>query len=325
MMRKSTERATATGRLKITKRIKKGKYMFKINKHRSDNEVILYKSVKQKKFSIVFLFFVALLMIFIALVPCFKNMFLGKIDFNSVFAYKYSIYILMSIIPIFIMMTVDHIFNCIVITDKNILIRKGISGKLYIIDFNDISAYQHEARTYKKITSNYIYIHMKSGKRISTGSLNVKSDNLTSLIEILNCKIEKVIKSQNVYNAQCKQKNYSVCNSEVRRNLVLPIICVAPFIIGLTMSALYFGGINKMGEQLNIEVHGIVTSKSYNKNTRGGTTTYDFTINETGQNKEYRVPVSYDIYTRFQNNDSITIIAKKGILGIVYDELIRNY
>ena len=166
--------------------------------------MILYKAVKQKKPSIVFVFFVALRMLFVLVVPCFKNLFLGKIDFNSASVYKNSTFTLMLLIP-------------------------------------------------------------------------------------------------------------------------LSIMSIAPFIISLIMSALYFGGINKVGKQLNIEVHGTVTSKSYQKNTRGGGNTYDFIITEIGQNKEYNLHVSYDVYTHFQNNEYIAINAKKGILGIIYDVEVRNY
>jgi hypothetical protein len=178
-----------------------------------NDEVILFK-VNKKKWFIPFMLVFCPLWILCAMffiVPCYKNMFLGSISFDSHNTYILSIFAMIGLVPIAILTPISYIFNRFVITDQRIYIRKGLSGILHIINYSDIFAYQHIRQNSKGISSHFIYIYLKSGKRVSSGNLYIKDENINELIEVMNSKIENTISSRKQYK-EIKDKNFESCN-----------------------------------------------------------------------------------------------------------------
>ena len=296
--------------------------MININKHILYDEVILFK-LNKKRWLIPFLLIFCPLWLLIGLlfiVPCFNNLFRGAISFDSDSTYIMSILALSFLVPLAVLTPISFLLNHLVITDKRIFIRKGIIGKLYIINFSDILAYQHKSVTSRGFSSHFIFIYLKSGKRIKSGNLFIKSDNIFSLLDILNEKIKYVITSEKQHK-EFKQGCYSHCCINTKRNILLPIISLSPFVIALIMLVLYVSGINKTGEQMNIEVAGVVVTKSINyDNKHNKISGYDFTVIDKKTRKKYNIPVTDKIYNMFEQDNKVLIKAKKGILGIVYDQ-----
>lgn len=205
------------------------------------------------------------------------------------------------------------------ITDKRLFVKKGLQGRLDIIDFRDIAAYQHIMQNIRGITSNFIHIYLKSGERISSGSLYIKEDNVLELLSTLNAKIGCIVTSRKQYKV-LKLNWCTYCCVDRKRNYLFPMISFSPFIIALIMLLLYVGGVNEMGKQMNIQVTGTVIEKSIDYDDRQKTSSYDFTILEDEINNKYDVSVTEEIYSMFAESDKIMIKAKKGSLGIVYDK-----
>jgi hypothetical protein len=140
-----------------------------------------------------------------------------------------------------------------------------------------------------------------------------------SLIDILNKKISGIITSKKQYK-EFKQNCTANCKINVKKNIILPIISLSPFAIAFLMLILYFGGANKIGKQVNLEVLGVVETKSVNYDKNNKISGYDFIVIDSKNSKEYDIPVTEKIYDLYAKDDKVLIRAKKGFLGIVYDQ-----
>jgi hypothetical protein len=144
--------------------------MLRIKKHILDNEVILLKLNKKRWLIPIILIFCPLwlLMGLILIVPCFNNLFMGAISFDSDSTYMMSVLCLLIFVPLAVLLPISYTLNHLVISDKHIFIRKGISGKIHIISFSDISAYQHISNSGRGFSSHFIIIYLKSGEQIKS-------------------------------------------------------------------------------------------------------------------------------------------------------------
>lgn len=294
--------------------------MTRINTYLSDGEIILYRN-RKKKWYIPFMIISCpfwMLTAFLFIIPCYQNMFLGAISFDSKDIYMTAIFGLFLFIPQAVLMPMRYIFNQFVITDQRIYIRKGLSGALHIINHSDIYAYEHVHQNIKGVSSHFIRVYLKSGKHIFSGSLYIKDKDVAELTGIMNSKIDNIVSTRKQYKA-IRLNKIEACNNEIRRNLLHPIISYSPFVIGLIMLLLYFTGVNKVGDQIDIQIYGIVENKSINYDD-GKVSGYDFDIIEDEGNQKYDFTVDAKIYSMFEEGDKILIKAKKGTLGIVYDQ-----
>jgi hypothetical protein len=294
--------------------------MINIEANISDDEVILYE-VKKKKRYIPFMLVFCPLWMFIAMifiVPCFKNMFFGAISFDSNTTYLISIFFMLLLVPFAILTPISYIFNRFVITDQRIYIRKGLSGILHIINHSDILAYQHSNQIVKGSSSHFIYIYLKSGKRIFSGNLYIKNSNIPELIEVMESIIQNTISSRKQYK-EYRHQNFETCNNKTKRNRLFPVISLLPFILALIMVILYFTEVNKVGKQFDIQIYGRVESKTIDYD-NGEITGYDLIIIEEESYKRYDLPVNEKMYYIYEVGENILIRAKKGTLGIVYDQ-----
>ncbi|WP_066719588.1 hypothetical protein [Clostridium sp. Marseille-P299] len=255
----------------------------------------------------------------IFIVPCFSNMFLGSISFDSGSEYIGSIIILVIFVPGVLFYLMSYFGNQFIITDKRIIIRKSISGTVHKINFSDIYAYRHYSYATKGITNDNIWIYLKSGKLIQSGNLYIKKNNLSYLINTLNSKLNHTLMTKveyKEYKNQCK----SNCDIKTSRNIVIQGISLFPFIAAFIMLVLYVCGFNEKGKQTYIQVSGSVVKKSVNYSKDNEEPSYDFIVIKDITEEKYKISVDKEIYYRFNEKDKVFIEAKKGSLGIVYDE-----
>jgi hypothetical protein len=85
------------------------------------------------------------------------------------------------------------------------------------------------------------------------------------------------------------------------------------------MLILYLAGVNNIGKQINLQIYGRVENKSIDYDD-GKISGYDFVIFEEESNKRYDFPTNEKIYSMYEVDDKILIKAKRGKLGIVYDQ-----
>lgn len=287
----------------------------------TEDETILFRLSKKKWFTPFMLIFFPLFLMFsfVFIVPCFKNIFLGEISFSSEITYFASILCLIIFVPLSVLIPISYLGNDFMITNKRIFIRKGLQGILYKIDFEDIVAFTHLSQTSRGTTSHYICIYLKSNKMIKSGNLFINNDNLKDLLFVLNSKIKRIIISGKQYKKikKCDYANYDI---EIKRNILFPIISFAPFLIALMMLVLYVGGVNENGKQNDIKVFGFIEQKLIHYDKNNQISGYSMVIIDEETNKKYDIDINDEIFSMFEDGDKVLIKAKKGVLGIVYDQ-----
>ena len=223
-------------------------------------------------------------------------------------------------VPLAIILPTSYFINDLKITDKKVFVRKAISGRLVVMSFEDIRAFQCLKVTSRGINFYYIRFFLKNGKKIKSGNLYIKPNSLYNLCNILYSKVGMEVNTRKEIKG-LKQDNECSCNVSVFRNFILPVLCLGPFIISILMLLLFVSNANqKLGEQKSIEVSGVVTERYLGYSSKSKTTSYDFVIRDINSNQEYRLDVNSDIYNMFNENDGVLIKAEKGSLGIVYDQ-----
>lgn len=286
-----------------------------------EGETLQSKLEKKKRHILIIVLFCPcwLLLSFIFIVPCFSNMFLGSVSFNSDVEYILSIIVLVIFVPCAILYPMSYFGNKFIVTDKRIIIRKGITGTVHKINFSDIYAYSHYSYTAKGFTSHNIWIYLKSGKRIQSGNLYIKKDNLSYLIDTLSSKVNHTLMTKIEYKDYKKQCNTN-CDIKTSRNVIIQGISLFPFITALIMLVLYGVGFNEKGKQTYIQVSGSVVGKSVNYNEDNEESGYDLVVIKDITEEKYKISVNKEIYDMFNEKDKVFIEAKKGLLGIVYDQ-----
>lgn len=286
-----------------------------------EGEKSQFKLDKKKWHILIIVLFcpACLLVPLIFIVPCFSNMFLGSISFSSDPEYIYSIISLVIFVPIAILYPMSYFGNQFIVTDKRIMIRKGVSGTVHKINFSDIYAYKHYSYSAKGFKSDNIWIYLKSGKRIQSGNLYIKKDNLTYLIDTLNSKVNHTLTTKIEYKHYKKQCNTN-CYVKTSRNVAIHSISLFPFITAFIMLVLYGFGFNEKGKQTYIQVSGYVVEKSMNYNENNEESAYDLVVIKDITEEKYKISINKEIYYMFNEKDKVFIEAKKGLLGIVYDQ-----
>lgn len=206
--------------------------MFRINRLIEDDESIIFK-VEKKISPLVFsLIFSPLwmLMALIFIVPCFNNWFMGTLSFRSEDEYTMSIFMMGAFVPLAIILPTSYFINDLKITDKKVFVRKAISGRLVVMSFEDIRAFQCLKVTSRGINFYYIRFFLKNGKKIKSGNLYIKPNSLYNLCNILYSKVGMEVNTRKEIKG-LKQDNECSCNVSVFRNFILPVLCLGPFII----------------------------------------------------------------------------------------------
>jgi len=254
----------------------------------------------------------------IFLISCFKSLFLDAISFDSYGMYLASIFSLIIFVPCSILFPISYILNQLVITNKRIFIRKGLNGKLIILYFSYIVAFQNIHISSKGGDIEKICFFLNNGDKIRTGDLYIKTESLKCLLEILNNKISKKVNTRKQIKELKKDKG-SKCVVITTKKLIFPAISTIPFLIALIMIFLYISGYNEKGVQQNVYILGTVKEKHIDSDNNKVTGHKITVITNTG-NEKYMIPIDEQHYNMFKESDTISIRAKKGSLGLVYDE-----
>ena len=138
----------------------------------------------------------------------------------------------------FIKNTLSYFLNRLVITDKRIYIRKGMTGKTHILNLHDIRSFQHIISTGKNKSNHRIQFYLSCGKTVKTGELYITLGNLNSLLDILRQKFE----GRGFTGRELKQlneQNPEAGHPESKSNFFILLILLAPFILAALLTLNY--------------------------------------------------------------------------------------
>jgi len=295
--------------------------VFFLERRLGPNENIVYKLKKRKKsllFTLLFVPFWFALCLSIT-EACFSNWFMGGLSFNSLGAYLVCAFFMGTFVPLMTIILLNYLTNNITATDQRLFVRTAVSGTLLIINLEDIHTLIHERSNLKGFTLNYIKIYMNNGKVYKTGNLFISPESLDEFKKIFKDKMGVKKGKQHTSAKEFK----SSLNLKKHKNIPFLLFYYAPFMISITMFLLLFTGVNsRFGEQTKISLHGTISQKNESYQVRSGSTIYTITINN-GQ-KKYELIIDKDEYTVLNIDDNVSVSAKKGSLGIVYDQVIHK-
>lgn len=290
-----------------------------------ENIVLRVKKRRGMWFLIGFMVPLWLLISLPFVVSCFNNVFMDRLSFRSDTEYTMSIFMLLSLIPISFIITISYIVNDLVITDKKIIIIKGITGKTLFINFKDIRAFENLSVVSRGVVFNYIKFYFKNGKKTRTGNLYVKDDSLGDLLKAIGGKVKSFIFLREDIKRLKIDPKYK-CEIKIRRNIIYPLLCFGPMIIALVMFVLYNANFNtRFSSPKDIQVYASIQERELNYKRKNKTMSYQFEVQDSQNGATYYVDVNEIIYKKYNVNDRILIKAKKGSLGIVYDISINRY
>lgn len=136
-------------------------------------------------------------------------------------------------IPVPIAALLSYTLNKLEISDGNVVIRKGLSGRCISFRTDDVLSFQHAYSRGRKGSSNHkIIFYLKCGKTVRTNDLHINPFELQRLLEILRSFCE----GKGYSSSEMKRlasENSGMPLPEVRINVIPPIIMALPFALAL--------------------------------------------------------------------------------------------
>ena len=157
------------------------------------DETVIYKLQKSKMPILFLLIFAPIWLYFsgIFFTPFYRCLILGVKGINPKDAYLAGFIGFLVFIPIILVILISYTGNNLIITNKRIIVRKGISARTQMAYHEDIRSFQHAYSTGRRGSSNNrIYIYLYSGKLIKTGDLYITYGSMQALLELLREKYE---------------------------------------------------------------------------------------------------------------------------------------
>lgn len=281
-----------------------------------DDETVLYVMKKRKLFVVLLLIFCPSWLYLFSLfaIPTFQSLFMGQLILDASSNYILTIEMMVTTVPMATILPICFLMRKLVVTDKKIYIRKAF-GKQLCLDLNDIAAFQYSKSSN---STNVFNFYFRNGKQFILSYVIMNKKSANQLVTILEQKFPTKIshkKAETEFTLAGKEDFVTVGH---HNHKMIAIICI-PFVTAFLMLSLYFGGFNQSGTPQSIKIVGTVQKKIYSYNTRYNTTSYALRISSEN-NSKYMITVSANLYDWYDEKDRIIITAKKGKLGIVYEE-----
>ena len=134
---------------------------------------------------------------------------------------------------------VSYAGNDLVITDRRVYLRKGLSATSLIINAEDIRSFVHGYSTGRRGSTNHrIYFYLYCGKAVKTGELYSTLTSLSALLELLRVKFEGKGFSAGELK-QLGEQNPNANRPVARKNLLLLLLVALPVLFSLFAVGMY--------------------------------------------------------------------------------------
>lgn len=144
-------------------------------------------------------------------------------------------------VPLYIL--ISYAGNDLVITDRRVYLRKGLSAASMIINAEDIRSFAHAYSTGRRGGTNHcIYFYLYCGKVVKTGELYSTLTGLSALLELLRSKWEGRGFSASELK-QLTEQNPHANRPVARKNIPLLLIIALPFLLCLFAAGMYIAHI----------------------------------------------------------------------------------
>lgn len=205
------------------------------------DETVIYK-LQKSKMPIAFLFIFAPIWLYfsgIFFTTFYRFLFLHATDINPKDAYLAGIIGFLVFIPIILVILISYTGNNLIITNKRVIIRKGISARTQMAYHEDIRSFQHAYSTGRRGSSNNkIYFYLYCGKLIKTGDLYITYASMQTLLELLREKYEgrgfSVLELKRL-----GEQNPEARRPVTKKHPLMLVILLAPILLALLAFAGY--------------------------------------------------------------------------------------
>ncbi len=199
------------------------------------DETVIYK-LQKSKMPIVFLFLFAPIWLYfsgIFFTPFYRYLFQSAEGINPKDAYLAGIIGFLVFIPIILVILISYTGNNLIITNKRVIVRKGITARTQMAYHQDIRSFQHAYSTGRRGSSNNkIYFYLYCGKLIKTGDLYITYGSMQTLLELLREKYEgrgfSILELKRL-----GEQNPQARRPETKRHPFVLIILLIPLLLAL--------------------------------------------------------------------------------------------
>jgi hypothetical protein len=200
----------------------------------------LYRLRKSKMpilFMIVF-FPIWLYFAVIFLKPAWQFVFANAPDIPSSEIFLAGMIGLLVFIPLVLVIAVSYLANQLIITDQRIYIRRGLTGRTYIVNQQDVRSFQHVVSSGRNQTNHKIHLYLANGTIVKTGELFITLHSLKALLELLRSRYEgRGFTRQELL--QMKQQSLNTDQPMVQTNLALLLLVLAPWLLAAMFAVFY--------------------------------------------------------------------------------------
>lgn len=205
-----------------------------------ENIIFSYKKERGRFCVYILLLLLGLAIGWIALVT--NNNLLKNIQFESSESFFVLIFSLL-LLAMSINLFTGYFLNTVVITDNFVIIRRGILGKLFIIQKNFIIAKRNIVDTYgatRKNQNQYqIQFLLNDRRKVKTGYLNCKKKDFIKMEERLTYKTIKWEREFSKCETVPINNLYNQNSIIIKSSFIIPVINAIPYILIFTLISLY--------------------------------------------------------------------------------------
>jgi hypothetical protein len=145
---------------------------------------------------------------------------------------------LLVFIPIVLIIVLSYSLNQLIVTDRRVLVRRGLFGSIRIVGLGDIRSFQHVYSRSSRSSNHKIWFYLNCGELVKTGELFNTLGGLTELLELLRQNFE----GRGFTAAERRQMKLQ-CGSAgqpVRKTIAVPVILMLlPLILAAVYAARY--------------------------------------------------------------------------------------
>lgn len=204
------------------------------------DETVLYR-LKKSRTPIVFMVIFYPIWIYfgsVFLKAYIGYLFLGLTDAPPTEYLAAGLIVLVIVLPLLLVIFLSYTLNSLVITDRYVYIRKGMTGRTQIVSHGDIRSFQHAYSTGRNHSNHRIFFYLYSGQCVKTGQLFITLGGLTALMELLRGRFEGRGFELNELKALADE-NPAAGRAVSKTNVFIVILMILPFLLALTAVVLY--------------------------------------------------------------------------------------
>lgn len=204
-----------------------------------DRENVLYR-LKKSKFPIFFMvIFMPIWLYFAAVLlsPSLQALKSGNLPMDQE-TWLAGLISLALMLPIMLLIAMSYALGNLVITDKRVYIRRGISGRTYIVDHAEIISFQHVISRGKNSSNHAILLYLRNGKQVRSGNLNSTLGSLQQLLEVLRGKFEGKGYTRDELRQMSGQNIGS--GPDIRINPLVIVIFIMPWLLAILLTAINY-------------------------------------------------------------------------------------